>query len=235
MAESIKLKNINVFESEEQYNENKDTINVNDLSLVPADYLPTAGGTLTGRIYFSNFGGTSFIKDNIGADSEAEPYQGLYIQAADTTGSGAYLTLRSANAPEKPGDFEINAQCGSKKVILNGTADGILTWDKKNILTTETYKDGNNWYRKYSDGWIEQGGNIDAVTPSASLKTITFPTNFSSISYQFLMTVDGSIGTSGGSSNFCMTTSDKTATSIKVSVHSADIASGTLDWYACGY
>ena len=32
---------------------------------------------------------------------------------------------------------------------------------------TETFDDGTNWYRKWSDGWIEQGGVVGGV------KTIT--------------------------------------------------------------
>ena len=30
-----------------------------------------------------------------------------------------------------------------------------------NIYVTDTYSDGNNWYRKYSNGWVEQGGYMD--------------------------------------------------------------------------
>lgn len=32
-----------------------------------------------------------------------------------------------------------------------------------NIYITDTYSDGKNWYRKYSNGWVEQGGYIDSL------------------------------------------------------------------------
>lgn len=32
-----------------------------------------------------------------------------------------------------------------------------------NIYITDTYSDGNNWYRKYSNGWVEQGGYIQSL------------------------------------------------------------------------
>jgi hypothetical protein len=41
---------------------------------------------------------------------------------------------------------------------------------------TETWRSGSNWYRKWSDGWIEQGG----VYTSTSDKTISFYISFSS-------------------------------------------------------
>ncbi|MBQ3350252.1 MAG: hypothetical protein IJG38_07620 [Thermoguttaceae bacterium] len=47
------------------------------------------------------------------------------------------------------------------------------------VTVVETYHDGNNWYRKYSDGWIEQGGyeSISSMTQYGT-KTITFITPF---------------------------------------------------------
>lgn len=220
MTESIKLKNVNVFESEEQYNENKDTINVNDLNLVPVDNLYPLS--------------EKFKVGNSSQQVELKIYEKdclLELWDIENNTNQSMLRLGEDFFKLRAGSY-INNDCK----YLIGTNDGTLRWDNCSVVTmNSSYRNGSIWYRKYSDGWIEQGGNINAVAPSASLKTITFPTNFSSTSYQFLMTVDGSIGTSGGSSDFCMTTSDKTATSIKVSVHSADIASGTLDWYACGY
>ena len=42
---------------------------------------------------------------------------------------------------------------------LRGTIEGKLTWNEKPVITlVDSWKDGENWYRKYSDGWIEQGG-----------------------------------------------------------------------------
>lgn len=45
---------------------------------------------------------------------------------------------------------------------------------------TETWKDGSNWYRKWSDGLIEQGGAFWAGSP---YPTMTFNTPFSNTDY----------------------------------------------------
>lgn len=47
-----------------------------------------------------------------------------------------------------------------------------------NAYITETHRDGSQWYRKWSDGLIEQGG-----THSGFGHNITFPTPFSTTSY----------------------------------------------------
>lgn len=35
-------------------------------------------------------------------------------------------------------------------------SDGVFK--QLNKADPQTYHNGNNWYRKYSDGWVEQGG-----------------------------------------------------------------------------
>lgn len=32
-----------------------------------------------------------------------------------------------------------------------------------NIYITETYSKDKNWYRKYSNGWVEQGGYMESL------------------------------------------------------------------------
>ena len=65
------------------------------------------------------------------------------------------------------GQFELNAVYPEtdddikycRTTSLRGTYQGKLTWNEKPVITlVDSWKDGENWYRKYSDGWIEQGG-----------------------------------------------------------------------------
>lgn len=49
-----------------------------------------------------------------------------------------------------------------------------------NAYITETWKDGSNWYRKWSDGLIEQGG---AFWADSTYPTMTFNTPFSNTDY----------------------------------------------------
>lgn len=46
---------------------------------------------------------------------------------------------------------------------------------------TETYQNGDSWYRVWSDGWIEQGGKT--TIPTASGTTINFLKSFSNTNY----------------------------------------------------
>lgn len=49
------------------------------------------------------------------------------------------------------------------------------------VYVVETYKNGTEWYRKYSDGVIEQGGYADGLSLNQE-KTITFVTPYSDAS-----------------------------------------------------
>ena len=55
-----------------------------------------------------------------------------------------------------------------------------LIKQNNSIHITETWHDGTEWYRVYSDGWIEQGGRININT---TLKNITLNKPFSNTNY----------------------------------------------------
>jgi hypothetical protein len=60
------------------------------------------------------------------------------------------------------------------------------------------------WYRKYSDGWVEQGG-IDNT--GAGTKTITFPIVMKDANYTILTTTESSTATHNATVNNRTTTS----------------------------
>lgn len=39
-------------------------------------------------------------------------------------------------------------------------------------VVVETYRDGTEWYRVYSDGWIEQGGIASATTSNVTINLL---------------------------------------------------------------
>lgn len=88
---------------------------------------------------------------------------------------------------------------------------------EKGVLTSR-YKSGDTWYRKYSDGWIEQGGT--STTEAVDI-TISFPLSFTTTNIQVL---------SGSSTGYSVVRS-KTKTSF---VMGRSVANTTY-WYACGY
>ncbi len=156
--------------------------------------LSTSGGTMTGMLKIQSsvgtlrlqtFGATGPTTTNSGAhvatlenDSYLEIHPSnpglgaaLYMASSDYSGEALYkgcFLLRSMSA-DKTANYD-----------LYGTNTGSLTWRGKNILTgnsagltvvAESYS-ANSWYRKYSDGWIEQGG-IFSTLPLRGHLTIT--------------------------------------------------------------
>ena len=53
--------------------------------------------------------------------------------------------------------------------------------DAGTAYITEKWSSGTSWYRKYSDGWIEQGGRF--TKSGYGYTTVTFPVAFSKIVY----------------------------------------------------
>ena len=76
----------------------------------------------------------------------------------------------------------------SKRYVDN-TNDGEFTeWVQQNkAVLTDSYKSGVKWYRKYSDGWIEQGGHGTTTGTNGNLQTITLHTAFSNTNYSVQM------------------------------------------------
>ena len=93
---------------------------------------------------------------------------------------------------------------------------------------TQTWRSGNNWYRVYSDGWIEQGNEIKNVNNQSV--AIKFSKSYTSTNYFLTFTLlnvnsYGNYGKSYGN----MTTSGCT-------LYGADITlNRTLRYYVCRY
>ena len=100
--------------------------------------------------------------------------------------NGARLYLCGLDDAQIPGTFILrcpkNEDC-SEYVDLNGNKNGGLSWGGNPIITqVESAKSGTNWYIKYSNGLIMQGGTVNAYD-----KSLTFPTAFSDTNYAFSM------------------------------------------------
>ncbi len=94
-----------------------------------------------------------------------------------------------------------------------------------NKTVVATYRNGNSWYRKWSDGWIEQGGTGPT---GKGTHTITFPTAFSTTTYTFIAQA---MGSKFGDYYSCIT--NRSTTSMTLSVGS-EFASGFI-YYSCGF
>lgn len=97
----------------------------------------------------------------------------------------------------------------------------------------ENYKNGSDWYRVWSDGWIEQGGASPTFSASNTDTTVTVNLlkPFTDTNYSVLALSDDC------GYRPALTYSNKTTSSFKLrrESHSGSIRSGIADWRACGY
>lgn len=96
---------------------------------------------------------------------------------------------------------------------------------KPKAYITETWHSGTSWYRKWSDGWVEQGGEM----VKASTEKVTLHTPYTSTNY----CVQGTPTTQSTMSSPRIFVENKTTTSFGLSMSSYNIKS--CAWYAYGY
>lgn len=89
----------------------------------------------------------------------------------------------------------------------------------------QSYHSGNNWYRKYADGWVEQGGRCGA----GQSVTATFHIPFAATDYFISFTV----GTPGSNINWNGGITSRTTTSCSYNTNIPGCQ--YVLWYACGY
>lgn len=93
-------------------------------------------------------------------------------------------------------------------------------------IVTATWRSGTNWYTKYSDGWIEQGGRF---TMSGTGYDLTFNTPFTTTDYTFLAIKTDTIG--GYQYDAVNGFTNRTVKGGHVYSYNR----GLNDWRACGY
>lgn len=83
---------------------------------------------------------------------------------------------------------ELSVMGGGSDTAIDAKAETLKTLnffnERLNDGVVETWESGTNWYRKYSDGWIEQGGYIEADIPTfGDGPHVNFHKPFSSTNY----------------------------------------------------
>ena len=98
---------------------------------------------------------------------------------------------------------------------------------------TETYQNGASWYRVWSDGWCEQGGQC--VISQAAWVTITFLKSF--INTEYVATGGSKVLDSSYPNNpLNVSFRNYTTTSVQSAVNDdTTINKGTWTWRVCGY
>lgn len=118
-------------------------------------------------------------------------------------------------------------QITTEEIILeNKSLKDLIPLDGQDVdYVIETYNDGENWYRLYKSGWIEQGGSYPSSNVSSSI-VLTLPTPFTTTNYIVMITGDGNVNA------YAPLYNTKTTTSFSIFGHGG--GGGAGNWYACG-
>ena len=194
-------------------------------------FLPLAGGTITGvittksQIMFENASSSAnrgfLYKTSDGAFS-------MGISKSDNSGWQSYQSFFTS------GQYQMTVSDGTNTKNLIAKPDGTLTWDGKQIvrLVAEqkaTSANDYKWYRKYSDGWVEQGGIHHRGSAG---DTVNLPIAMSNEYYELQLTAVNS-------DPIARYAYANTHTSTYFKCGTADDSSpnndGDIRWYVCGY
>lgn len=223
----------------------------NDLGYLTKDIsevISAPGASFTGDVSATTVNATSLVvskESNLGFTRirgagalfvEEAPSKGLGISADLTDGTyGAIVSVRNVNDPYVPGGISFFTRTPKSGINTNHSMefrnDGSLKIDGKTMVyVNETWKDGYRWYRKYSDGWIEQGGFVGS--PYSAEVTITLNVPLTKIDYTVI------IGATGGRESTVRVQYDnRTLTSFRILRHySGSLAGdGNCFWTVLGY
>ena len=116
-------------------------------------------------------------------NSAANPHPGKFDAAGAAT--SAVNTHNSAASPH-PGKFEAAGAVAAHNSAADAHPDlrGRLDAIADHVVEVWTAADGSAWYRKYSSGWVEQGGTLP--TGTTIVLTVTFPVQFANADYTIL-------------------------------------------------
>jgi hypothetical protein len=245
--------------TQKDYIKNKPTIPTkvsqlnNDLGYLTKDIsevISAPGASFTGDVSATTVNATSLVVtegSNLGptriSDAgllfvEAAPAKGLGVSADMTDGTyGAIVSVRNTKDKQNPGGICFYTRAPESGIDINHSMefrnDGSLSIDNNNMVYVyETWNSGSNWYRKWSDGWIEQGGYVNPGGNCFNFYTGTFNTAFSTTKITLVATIAldknndnsyyGQIGA------FVVS-----ATQFKETSFASEMP--PFNWFACGY
>lgn len=160
--------------------------------------------------------------------SLAEQQAATATEQANLATEQALIATQKANAAAAAFESATVAADEAKACVTskaNTDMDNLTETGKANVfeqaVIVEKYCEGTEWYRIWSDGWIEQGGR---GTMPATEATINLLKPFSN-------------------TNFCVTTATREHYAMTTKINSAsqvefdypNTGTGDFYWYACGY
>ena len=150
--------------------------------------------------------------------------------ASDTVQPPALTLLpciRAFDAATNPGLADVTALAGEMNARLGKTVDG-----KTVRYVTDSFSDGTLWYRKWSDGWLEQGGEVAfAATANGKDVSMTWLVPFRDSGYSFS---GNSTYVQSGSGMATLCYRDKSPTGLVVEIWGSNQYSNGFSWHASG-
>lgn len=252
--------------TQKDYIKNKPTIPTkvsqlnNDLGYLTKDIsevISAPGASFTGDVSATTVNATSLVvtkESQLGFTrlsgagalyAEAAPSKGMGMTADLTDGTyGGIVSVRNVNDPYVPGGIAFYTRTPESGINTNHSMefrnDGSLNIDSKKVVyINETWKKGSSWYRRYSDGFIEQGG----VTSYSGLgtKVVTLNTPFSSNNYIVNVNSISTLSTSanylaiGTGVGYSGIVESGRGTTKFTTLRYKDEEPINHMWYACGY
>ena len=171
-----------------------------------------AGGDQRVKITFSASNSNSIYGRSSTVQPESHNWMICVVVAGQATNIGS---VDVGNVMSAVAQVQASVSAVEAKPVLNAKA-----------YITETWSSGSSWYRKYSDGFIEQGGEF--TKPRDINVTVTFPVAFRNTNYtiatsQYAQQTNNTPG--------CSFT-DKLTTGI---THNYGSWGSKWGWFACGY
>jgi hypothetical protein len=179
---------------------------------------------------YKNLDGLNYLEGKTLDFVDEQAYRGTLDAHVD--GGVPVITMEAGELNgAKLGELEVKVDAANQGLVgtvrsVNGVAAdaaGNVALGK-GVYITETWSSGTSWYRKWGDGFIEQGGRAKCNTLT------TFPTAFATTIYTF---THSTIGLQHTHLEFCDRVT-KTGFTLK---QGTNAASPNYDsyWYACGY
>ena len=147
--------------------------------------------------------------------------------AVETTAANAQTASACADAAATSATNSAASETNTA-AMLGAKANTDLSNCTKPYIT-ETYVGGQTWYRKWSDGWIEQGGQ---ATASSGVGTLNFTKPFLTTNYLFLT------HTKTGKTDYTVRNTAEvlgTRTTTGINITGTPSFTNSYTWYACGY
>lgn len=103
------------------------------------------------------------------------------------------------------------------------------------ITVIENYTSPTNWYRKYSNGWIEQGGYVATTFSTDSSTSLTFPVPFTTEPITFRLEVYAPRSSDSSGNGLVIKSNAITATGVTILNDGYGTNKKGYYWEACGY